>query len=150
MLKDEAKLKIQELVEKYEKVKASHAVSKYTEEETKKDFIQPLFQALGWNTTDKNEVTAEQVMSAGRIDYGFYLNGRLKFNVEAKSLKTDLNRLFGSFLLELKEFLFLEFKHSGDYIVWEHFNFSVQVTDIAIIKSASGLDFIFSIRELIL
>jgi len=92
MLKDEAKLKIQELVEKYEKVKASHAVSKYTEEETKKDFIQPLFQALGWNTTDKNEVTAEQVMSAGRIDYGFYLNGRLKFNVEAKSLKTDLNR----------------------------------------------------------
>src|SRR3989344_764451 len=92
MLKDEAKLKIQELVEKYEKVKASHSISKYTEEETKKDFIQPLFQALGWNTTDKNEVTAEQVMSAGRIDYGFYLNGRLKFNVEAKSLKTDLNR----------------------------------------------------------
>lgn len=92
MQKDEAKLKIQELVEKYEKVKASHSISKYTEEETKKDFIQPLFQALGWNTTDKNEVTAEQVMSAGRIDYGFYLNGRLKFNVEAKSLKTDLNR----------------------------------------------------------
>ncbi|MCX6705437.1 MAG: hypothetical protein NT162_03850, partial [Candidatus Woesebacteria bacterium] len=92
MLKDDAKIKIQELVEKYEKVKSSHSISKYTEEETKKDFIQPLFQALGWNTTDKNEVTAEQVLSAGRIDYGFYLNGRLKFNVEAKSLKTDLNR----------------------------------------------------------
>lgn len=92
MLKDDAKIKIQELVEKYERVKSSHSISKYTEEETKKDFIQPLFQALGWNTTDKNEVTAEQVLSAGRIDYGFYLNGRLKFNVEAKSLKTDLNR----------------------------------------------------------
>lgn len=92
MPKEKAKLKIQELVEKYERVKASHSVSKYTEEETKKDFIQPMFQALGWNTTDKNEVTAEQVLSAGRIDYGFYLNGRLKFNVEAKSLKTDLNR----------------------------------------------------------
>lgn len=92
MFKDDAKLKIQELVEKYEKVKSSRSISKYTEEETKKDFIQPLFQALDWNTTDKNEVTAEQVLSAGRIDYGFYLDGRLKFNVEAKSLKTDLNR----------------------------------------------------------
>ena len=90
--KEQAKKKIQDLVEKYEKVKISGAISKYTEEETKKDFIQPLFQALGWNTTDKNEVTAEQVLSAGRIDYGFYLSGRLKFNVEAKSLKTDLNR----------------------------------------------------------
>lgn len=92
MRKDDTKIKIQELIEKYEKVKVSHLISKYTEEETKKDFIQPLFQALGWNMTNKNEVTAEQVLSAGRIDYGFYLNGRLKFNVEAKSLKTDLNR----------------------------------------------------------
>lgn len=92
MPKEEAKQKVQELIEKYEKVKASHSTSKYTEEETKKDFIQPLFQILGWDTTDKNEVTAEEVQSGGRIDYGFYLNGRLKFNVEAKSLKTDLNR----------------------------------------------------------
>ena len=91
-MREEAKTKIRQLVEKYEKTKASGLVSKYTEEETKKDFILPLFQALGWNTTDKSEVTAEEVLSAGRIDYGFYLDGRLKFNVEAKSLKTDLNR----------------------------------------------------------
>lgn len=92
MCRNEAKLKIQELIEKYEKVKTSHLVPKYTEEETKKDFLLPLFQALGWNTTDKSEVTAEEFLSSGRIDYGFYLNGKLKFNVEAKSLKTDLNR----------------------------------------------------------
>lgn len=92
MNKEVSRKQIQQLIDKYEKVKASHLIFKYTEEETKKDFIQPLFQALGWNTTDKNEVSAEQVLSAGRIDYGFYLNGRLKFNVEAKSLKTALNR----------------------------------------------------------
>jgi len=47
--KEQAKKKIQDLVEKYEKVKISGAISKYTEEETKKDFIQPLFQALEYN-----------------------------------------------------------------------------------------------------
>jgi adenine-specific DNA-methyltransferase len=91
-MQQEAKQKIQELVEKYEKVRASHSVSKYTEEDTKTDFIQPLFQALGWNMSDRNEVSKEEVQSGGRIDYGFYLDGRLKFNVEAKSLRTDLNR----------------------------------------------------------
>lgn len=92
MQKEEAKQKIRELVVNYEKVKASRSISKYTEEETKKDFIEPLFEALGWKVRDKSEVTAEEVQSGGRIDYGFYLDGRLKFNVEAKSLKSDLNR----------------------------------------------------------
>jgi len=92
MSKDEAKQKICELVEKYEKIKASRLVSKYTEEETKKDFILPLFKILGWSVEDKNEVTAEEHQSSGRVDYGFYLNERLKFYLEAKSLKSDLNR----------------------------------------------------------
>lgn len=92
MLKKEAKLKIQKLVEKYEKIKASRLISKYTEEETKKDFIQPLFNALGWDTENKNEVTAEEHQSSGRVDYGFYLDGRLRFYLEAKPLKSDLNR----------------------------------------------------------
>lgn len=30
-------------------------------------------------------------MSGGRVDYGFYLEGRIKFYVEAKSLKSDLH-----------------------------------------------------------
>ena len=46
-MQQDAKQKIQELVEKYEKVKTSRSVSKYTEEETKKDFILPLFRILG-------------------------------------------------------------------------------------------------------
>ena len=72
MSKEETKQKIQELVDKYEKAKLSRSISKYTEEETKKDFILPLFQALGWNIFDKNEVRAEESQSGGGGDFGFY------------------------------------------------------------------------------
>lgn len=92
MSKDEAKAVITKLVEKYESAKASNLISKYTEEETKKDFILPLFKALNWDVDDKNEVTAEEHQSSGRVDYGFYLNSRLKFYLEAKSLGADLHK----------------------------------------------------------
>ena len=92
MTKDKAKQKIQELIEKYEKVKLSRSTSKYTEEETKKGFIEPLFEALGWDLRNKDEVSAEESLSSGRPDYGFYLDGRLKFYLEAKPLKSDLHK----------------------------------------------------------
>lgn len=86
---------IEQLVAKYDQVKSSGKIKSYTEEETKKDFILPLFSALGWDTENKEnkkEVSAEEhIISAGRVDYGFYLNDRVKFYVEAKSLKADLN-----------------------------------------------------------
>lgn len=86
---NEVKSKIKSLVDKYELLDQTH-IKKYTEEETKKDFILPLFEALGWNVTDKNEVTAEESQSSGRVDYGFYLGGRIKFYLEAKPIKADL------------------------------------------------------------
>jgi len=91
---DKKKLKenIKRLIEKYELSKKSFSISKYSEEETKKDFILPLFASLGWDVTNKNEVTAEESQSSGRVDYGFYLEGRIKFYLEAKSLKADLHR----------------------------------------------------------
>jgi len=57
---DKKKLKenIKRLIEKYELSKKSFSISKYSEEETKKDFILPLFASLGWDVTNKNEVTA--------------------------------------------------------------------------------------------
>lgn len=93
MDKNEAREKIQELIEKYNSVKQSGQIKNYSEEDTKKDFIIPLFNALGWNTTDRNEVSSEEyIKSAGRVDYGFYIDGRVKFYVEAKALSADLNR----------------------------------------------------------
>lgn len=85
------KQQIQKLIDKYKLVLQSGKINKYTEEETKKDFILPLFEVLGWNVTDKNEVSAEETQSGGRVDYGFYLNDRIKFYIEAKKLSSDLH-----------------------------------------------------------
>ena len=77
------------LVDEYERSKTDGRYSRFSEEETKKDFILPLFRALGWRV-DTNEVSAEERILRGRADYGFRLDGVTKFYVEAKSLSTDL------------------------------------------------------------
>ena len=91
MDKNQAKLTIQKLVEKHEEVLRSGKAKTYTEEDTKKGFIVPLFSALGWDMEDRNEVTSEEHISGDRVDYGFYVNGRPKFYLEAKPFKADLN-----------------------------------------------------------
>ena len=90
--KEEAKVKVAELVGKYEVAKATGKLRSYSEEETKKDFILPLFEALGWSVLDKNEVTAEETISGDRVDYGFYIGRRVKFYLEAKKISADLNK----------------------------------------------------------
>jgi len=86
-----AKEEIGRLVEKYSKVLRENRVGKYNEEMTKKDFILPLFRALGWKVEDSSEVTAEEKISKKRVDYGFRIGGIPKFFLEAKSLKIDLD-----------------------------------------------------------
>ena len=82
-----------ELISKYEQIKKSGEIKKYNEESTKKDFIQPLFEALGWNTANRGKkndsVSAEETISKKRVDYGFRINGIPKFFLEAKSLKEE-------------------------------------------------------------
>src|SRR3989338_6616083 len=89
---EEAKKTIQQLIAKYETVKATGAIKKYSEEDTKNSFIIPLFEALGWDFYDRNEVTSEEQISGKRVDYGVYLNGAVKFYLEAKPLKADIHR----------------------------------------------------------
>lgn len=83
--------KVKALTEKYQEVEKEGRVNKYNEEMTKKDFILPLFEALGWKTTDSREVSAEEKISKKRVDYGFRINGIPKFFLEAKSFKEDLD-----------------------------------------------------------
>ena len=90
--KEEARKEIEKLVEKYEVIANSNKLKTYNEEMTKKDFILPLFRALGWNIEDSSEVLAEEKISKGRVDYSFRINGMPKFFLEAKSLKTDLDK----------------------------------------------------------
>jgi len=89
----EIKKLIQDLIDKYEAAKSAGRLKLYTEEETKKDFILPLFEALGWNVRDKKEVSAEEhIISSGRVDYGFYLDDRARFYLEAKKFSADIHR----------------------------------------------------------
>lgn len=91
MNKNQAKEEIKKLIAKYERVKNSAKVNSYTEEETKNAFVKPLFEALGWDFSEKEEVSAEEHVSlSGRLDYGFHISGRPKFYVEVKKLKADL------------------------------------------------------------
>jgi len=92
MDRDKARSEIEKLVAKYNKIVEDSRVKKYNEEMTKKDFILPLFRALGWNVEDSREVTAEEKISKGRVDYGFRIDGISKFFLEAKSLKMDLDK----------------------------------------------------------
>jgi len=90
MDKEAAKKMVAELVEKFRLAEQSGVVKKYTEADTKKNFIEPLFSALGW-PIDTDEVRMEETISGDRVDYGFYIDGRIQFYLEAKAVKADLN-----------------------------------------------------------
>ena len=85
--------RIKELISKYEQIKKSGEIKRYNEESTKKDFILPLFEALGWNVYNRGKrndsISAEETISKRRVDYGFRINGIPKFFLEAKSLKEE-------------------------------------------------------------
>lgn len=86
------KKEIENLVKKYELLLKEGRITEYNESNTRKDFILPLFSALGWEVTNINEVQEETRVSRDRVDYSFNLAGVSKFYLEAKALKTDLDK----------------------------------------------------------
>lgn len=91
MNKEDAKRKIAELLSKYEHLSPSE-LKGYHEAKTKQGFVLPLFQYLGWDVFNTDEVAPEEKASKGRVDYAFKLHGISQLYVEAKPLKADLNR----------------------------------------------------------
>lgn len=94
--KEEAKEEVKKLVDKYNRIVESGSIKRYKEEDTKAEFIEPLFEALGWdvrNTENDDEVVREEKISKGRVDYSFRINGIPKFFLEAKALKEDLDNI---------------------------------------------------------
>ncbi len=80
-----------------ERTKKFKALSKrerdaFNEDNTRKDFVVPLFRALEWNTMDSAEVAAEEKISRGFVDFSFRLNGIRKFLLETKRIGEDLNK----------------------------------------------------------
>jgi len=87
------KNKIKELYDKYYKIKSEGRYNQINEETTKIQFINPLFEALGWDIRDKkgeSEVSFEETIGKGRVDYVFRINGVPKFILEAKPLRTSI------------------------------------------------------------
>ncbi|OGP93484.1 MAG: hypothetical protein A2156_11330 [Deltaproteobacteria bacterium RBG_16_48_10] len=84
--------KIQKLVEKFQREEAAGVIGQYNESETKTGFIEPLLQALGWNTQDRNEVGLEEKISRGRVDYSLKIKGSPKIYNEAKPPRTKLTK----------------------------------------------------------
>ncbi|MDD4652323.1 MAG: N-6 DNA methylase [Methanothrix sp.] len=90
-----APAKIIELVEKFERDQDIYRSSQYNETELRTEFINPFFEALGWDVyhkqecrADKREVKEEDAVDVeGKIknpDYSFRLFDKRKFFVEVK------------------------------------------------------------------
>ncbi|MBI3398985.1 MAG: hypothetical protein HY026_07120, partial [Deltaproteobacteria bacterium] len=93
MDKTQAKENISKLIEKYLKLVSAGRITEYNEAQTVNEFILPMFQFLGWDIHNINadEVTPEERISKGRVDWAFRIDGIPKFFLEAKAMKVDLD-----------------------------------------------------------
>ncbi|MDZ4670685.1 MAG: N-6 DNA methylase, partial [Phototrophicales bacterium] len=78
---------IRDLVQKFRQDRQRDA---YNEQQTREYFILPLFRALGWNTENPSEFSAEEQISRGRVDFGFYRHGVPVFYLETKRVSERL------------------------------------------------------------
>lgn len=90
--KEQAKIQVLELIEKFKELEKSGGLKHMSEADTKRKFIEPLFEALSWDFTNPAEIVMEENVVGKRADYGFYLNGRAQFYLEAKAVGTDIHR----------------------------------------------------------
>lgn len=94
LTKEEAKLHVGKLIEKYQRISQAGKINSYNEAQTRNEFIEPLFESLGWdmrNLSFDNEVTTEETVSGGRVDLAFRFNNLPVLFLEAKSMKVDLD-----------------------------------------------------------
>lgn len=58
---------------------------------TRLGYILPLFKALGWDTSNINEVSPEEKVSRGWVDFSFRIGNTPRFFLETKRVKEDLD-----------------------------------------------------------
>ncbi|MCU0499560.1 MAG: hypothetical protein MUF87_19595, partial [Anaerolineae bacterium] len=83
--KTHAQQQIAQLVSKFRETPKKDRKS-YNEQETRLTWILPLFRALGWDIENRHEVSAEEQISRGFVDFGFYLNQIPVFYLETKRI----------------------------------------------------------------
>lgn len=89
--KETARQQVAAVVETFRKTPKKTRES-FNEDQTRHTFILPLFRALGWSTVDPTEFSAEEQISRGFVDFGFYLNGVPVFYLETKRVKEDISK----------------------------------------------------------
>ena len=92
--KESARTGIKNLVEKYREIESTGKLSTYNEAQTRNEFIEPMFEYLGWdmrNLRNKREVITEESVSSGRVDLSFQLQGMPVFFLEAKAIRINLD-----------------------------------------------------------
>lgn len=86
--KDEAKAKLEELIEKHQRFKNEGRL-KGINEETTKQWIDDLFRILGWDFIE-DVVKEYGTGKRKRVDYAFQVTGTTKFLLEAKAYGEEL------------------------------------------------------------
>lgn len=89
------------LVERFERNRAAYRSGHYNETQVRREFIDPFFEALGWDVANRQgyaeaykDVVHEETLKVGggtkAPDYGFRIGGARKFFVEAKKPSVDI------------------------------------------------------------
>ncbi|MEA3223243.1 MAG: N-6 DNA methylase, partial [Thermodesulfobacteriota bacterium] len=91
MTKEEARQEIAKLVARYQSLD-ERSIRTYSEADTRRTFIEPLFGALGWDVYSREEVAEEVKAAGGLADYVFKLHGVSQFYLEAKALRAELTK----------------------------------------------------------
>ncbi len=93
LTKEKAKENLSKLIKKFKRELETGRAKEYNEEATKISFIQPLLEdVLGWNVRNHDEVSPEEKVSKGRVDYGLKIDGIIKVFIEAKAIKAELEK----------------------------------------------------------
>jgi type I restriction-modification system DNA methylase subunit len=90
--------RIVELVETFERNIESYKGQGYSEAQVRQQFINPFFEALGWDMQNKagiapaySDVIHEDAIKVGAPDYCFRIGGTRKFFLEAKKPSVDIS-----------------------------------------------------------
>lgn len=87
---ERAYAEIENLVRRFKDLSAA-ARRDMNEAQTRQGYILPMFRALGWNIDDLNEVSPEEKVSRGWVDFSFRISGTPRFFLETKKASEDLN-----------------------------------------------------------
>ncbi len=95
MKRSDGKLLIEQKIDDFDKALTYYKSKDFQETEVRSRFIDPFFQALGWDFEQTNlqkhlwdiyrEYRQKDNMMTKKPDYAFNINGKLRFFVEAKA-----------------------------------------------------------------